>query len=372
VNHRRPYAGLFLIPLVLLASFSYESGAAESSPRYTFSWPLNSGPAPRGGTTQGAPVNVESEPSPAWQQLQTPGLSLLERDRQAILAMAGAYRVAFDFLEVMTFTSAERPAPYQSWGTERVFVDADRGAFISLVHILEMRFLNPDGSVSEPMVTKHWRQEWTYEPADIVEYAGRDQWRRRKTNAHERKGAWSQTVYQVDESPRYASIGRWQHTPAFSTWISGDTWRPLPRREWSVRDDYQVLEGTNRHTIQPRGWTQEENNLKTVLTAQRTVDSTKPYVAREYGVARYEHISADFDAAERYYASTKRFWNRVRDEWTQLFAKQGVVTLRGPVDKLGLFQPLFERADAIAEGAAQTDADAALIHDTLSKMGAYH
>ena len=29
-----------------------------------------------------------------------------------------------------------------------------------------------------------------------------------------------------------------------------------------MRDDYQVLVGTNRHTITPDGWLQEENNLK--------------------------------------------------------------------------------------------------------------
>ena len=109
-------------------------------------------------------------------------------------------------------------------------------------------------------------------------------------------------MYQVDESPRYASIGRWQHSPSFSSWLSGDTWRPLPRREWSVRDDYQVLVGTNRHTISPTGWLQEENNLKAVLTEAREIDRSRPYVAREYGVARYERIrDADFAAADRYY-----------------------------------------------------------------------
>lgn len=35
----------------------------------------------------------------------------------------------------------------------------------------------------------------------------------------------------------------------------------------------------------------------------------------------------------------------MRDCWNETFTRQGVDTLRGPVDKLGLFQPLFERAD---------------------------
>ena len=184
----------------------------------------------------------------------------------------------------------------------------------------------------------------------MIEYRGRDRWQRRKLCAAEAKGTWLQAVYQVDESPRYASVGRWEHSASFSTWLSGETWRPLPRREWSVRDDYQVLVGTNRHTISPTGWIQEENNLKTVLTDGRAIDSARPYVAREYGVARYERIrDADFAQADVYFDRTKQFWDQVRDEWSRIFVKQGEVTLKGPVDKLGLFHPLFEQADALVE-----------------------
>jgi len=350
---------------------SYSGKSAGSSARFTFSWPLDGAALqPRGGTTKGAPVVLDSKPSDAWVLLQAPGLSDVERDRRAILAMAGTYRVTFDFLEVVSFTQLDQPnAPYQSWGTEKVYVDSDDGQSISLVHILEMRIVQKDGSLSEPMVTKHWRQDWTYEPEFIVEHKGRDRWQRRATAAAERKGAWSQTVYQVDESPRYASIGRWEHSSSFSSWLSGDTWRPLPRREWSVRDDYQILLGTNRHTVGPTGWVQEENNLKTVLTPDRAIDSTKPYLAREYGVARYERLrDADFASADRYYEKTKAFWDQVRDAWSQVFAKQGSATLRGPVDKLGLFAPLFEQADAIAVGAGAGD-NATVIRNALAAMG---
>ena len=176
-----------------------------------------------------------------------------------------------------------------------------------------MRIVQQDGTISEPMVTKHWRQDWKYEPEAIVEYQGRDRWERHRLATARQAGRWTQTVYQVDESPRYASLGRWQHSASFSTWLSGETWRPLPRREWSVRDDYQVLIGTNRHTIVPTGWVQEENNLKTVLT-QRALSNSQPYVAREYGVARYERIrDADFAAADHYYQRTKEFWDQVRE-----------------------------------------------------------
>jgi hypothetical protein len=350
--------------------------APASAPRYTFSWPLDgSGLMPRGGTTKGPAVTLDESESPAWQQLQKKGLSDFERDRRAILAMAGTYRVTFDFLEVTPFGAQDGPkAPYQSWGTEKVYVDSDTGESISLVHILEMRIVQPDGTVSEPMVTKHWRQDWTYHPRHIVEYKGIDRWQRRQLTSMEGWGAtpWLQTVYQVDESPRYASLGAWEHTASFSSWRSRETWRPLPRREWSVRQDYQVLAGTNRHTIIPTGWVQEENNLKAVLTAERELDPSRPFVAREYGVARYERIrDADFAAADEYYERTKEFWDQVRDRWSKVFADRGTVTLKGPVDKLGLFQPLFAHADAIAEqGAAASQKNQEVIESALREMKA--
>jgi hypothetical protein len=350
--------------------------AASEPARYTFSWPLDGkGPKPRGGTTRGAPVTLDREPSAAWQALQAEGLSPQERDRRAILAMAGTYRVSFDFLEVVSYAPPGRPplGPYQSWATEKVYVERDEPGFISLVHILEMRVLDEHGKASEPMVTKHWRQDWTYEPEAMVEYKGHHRWQRRPVPEAERRGAWMQAVHQVDESPRYAGLGRWHHTASFSTWLSGDTWRPLPRREWSVRDDYHTLLGTNRHTVSPTGWMQEENNLKTVLTAQRAIDPARPHLGREYGMARYERLrDADFAAADRYYERTRSFWFKVRESWAQALAQQGTVTLRGPVDKLGLFGPFFERAARIEAGeAASADNDAGFIRTVLADMGVY-
>ena len=364
---------LAIVAALCSVSVSANDTSQATPPRYTFSWPLDgSGLMPRGGTTKGAPITLDQSESAAWQRLQEKGLGELERDRRAILAMAGTYRVTFDFLEVTPFGASDGPkAPYQSWGTEKVYVDSDTGESISLVHVLEMRIVQPDGKVSEPMVTKHWRQDWAYQPKQIVEYRGNDRWERRQLAAGDASGRWLQTVYQVDESPRYASIGKWQHTGSFSTWQSGETWRPLPRREWSVRQDYQVLAGTNRHTIIPTGWVQEENNLKAVLTASRELDSSKPYVAREYGVARYERIrDADFGAADQYYERTREFWDQVRDRWSKVFAERGTVTLRGPVDKLGLFQPLFAHADEIAEqGAAASQKNQEVIESALKGMG---
>jgi hypothetical protein len=290
-----------------------------------------------------------------------------ERDRRAILAMAGPYRVSFDFLEVVRFDLAlKQDAPYQSWATEYVFVAEDRPDFIALQHILAMRILQTDGKASDPIVVRHWRQEWRYQAERLLAYQGMNTWAPREVPAEERKGAWVQSVYQVDDSPRYAARGRWEHTDGMSTWISDETWRPLPRREFSVRKDYDVLVGTNRHTITAGGWVQEENNLKLATADGR-------YLSREYGVARYERIrDSEFAAADRYYDRTREFWSRVRGAWSGAFAQQGTVTLRGPVDKLGLFAPLFARADEIESKGSAAGDNESLIRSVLAEMGALH
>ncbi|MGH8514479.1 MAG: DUF6607 family protein, partial [Gammaproteobacteria bacterium] len=349
--------------------------ADEAKPvqRYTFSWPLSSDPAsaPRGGTTRGPEVELDKEPSSAWKALQEAGLTPFERDRRAILAMAGGYRVTFDFLETVDFRpTLTRERPYQSWGTEYVYVREDRGNFISLQHVLVMRVIGKDGKVSEPFVTKHWRQDWSYQDDTLIEYLGRETWQKRTISKGDAAGSWTQAVYQVDDSPRYQSFGRWQHADGVSTWIGGQTWRPLPRREWSVRKDYDLLIGTNRHTITARGWVQEENNLKAVSRALGALRASQPYLAREYGVARYDRIkNFDFSAGDRYFERTGFFWNAVRKAWEQRFAAAGRITLKAPVDQANLFEPLFEQAQRLANGKQIDSAEqAAFIDKALDSM----
>jgi Family of unknown function (DUF6607) len=379
MTFRAPRGLVALALMALAAALFHADGVhaqdapkpAESPSRYTFSWPITSDPSatPRGGSTHGPQLVIDHTESEAWRALQQPNLGAFERDRRAILAMAGAYRVTFDFLEVVPFRAdAKRDRPYQSWGTERVYVDRDEGKFISLSHILAMRIVNKDGKLSEPLVTKHWRQDWQYEPKEVVEYRGLERWGR--TLIKRPAGQWSQTVYQVDESPRYASVGSWEHSHSFSSWLSGETWRPLPRREWSVHKDYQVLIGTNRHTVTSTGWVQEENNLKAVLTNNREL-ADQPYLSREYGVARYERIqSPDFGAADEYFERTRVFWREVSEAWATRFRTTAQITLRAPVDQAGLFRKLFEHAEKIAAQEPPGEDDATVIETSLRDMGA--
>ena len=200
-----------LLPVLSFRAMAYEKpddktgGDCPGERFYTFSWPAlkECGFVPRGGTSKGTPVTLDTQPHPGWLQLQDPKLSAFERDRQAILAMAGPYRTTFDFLETVGYVPGFKPdKPYQSWGTEYVYVVEDKKDFISLQHIMVMFFQQGEEMVG-PMVMKHWRQDWQYQKRDLLVYAGNDTWKHEKLTRSEAKGTWTQAVFQVDDSPRY-------------------------------------------------------------------------------------------------------------------------------------------------------------------------
>jgi hypothetical protein len=281
-------------------------------------------------------------------------LSKVERDRRAILAMAGGYRTSFDFIETVGFTDGFEPSrPYQSWDTEYVYVIEDSGELIRLQHLIVMFVVAQDGAVQGPFVQKHWRQDWRYEDTDLHVYAGRDTWQRLELEPQAVEGRWSQAVFQVDDSPRYEALGEWVHDENYSAWTSERTSRPLPRREATVRNDYQALVGTNRHTITPTGWVQEEENLKQVLDGDGRPMTGARYLSRELGVNRYERIVGfDFSAGNRYWERTQAFWGDVRSAWERVYAERDSFSIAPEHDGRELFVPFFDYAEALHGGQA--------------------
>ena len=352
------------ITLMLVASSAkgYDgiAGSDQTPPRqYTFSWMFTEAGTmkPRGGTTSGPEVQLDTRTSEAFARLQAADLDDRERDRRAILAMAGDYRTSFDFIETVGFTEGYQPrAPYQSWGTERVYVVTNEPEFVSLQHIIVMHFVDDDGFESDAMVVKHWRQDWQYEDAEVHAFQGRGAFLRRELNQSSREGAWTQTVYQVDDSPRYEAVGRWAHASGVSYWQSDDRRRPLPRREFSVRDDYQALYGSHRITITPAGWTQEEDALKLVLDDNNRPSSSQPYLAREAGLSRYDRVlDYDFSAGDDYWKETGAFWSRVRHYWDALYKAECEFSFVKSVDGMPMFMALFGMAGKEFESKADMD-----------------
>lgn len=319
---------LSLLLLICIVSLSCTGTKRNGDQTYVFGRSFEKGSAiqPRGGTTSGPAVDIVNKPSEAWKSLQEEGISGVERDRRAILAMAGDYRAEFNFIETVSFEKEyEFDRPYRSWATERIYVLEETGDFISLQHILCM-FVEDNGVIKGPFVVKHWRQDWTYEPKKFHTYRGNSTWETREIPDEKREGMWLQEVFNVDDSPRYASIGSWEHTDDYSIWKGDSTYRPLPRREYSVRSDYDVIEGINRHIILPTGWVHEQLNMKVVLD-----NGKRDYLAREIGLNRYDRIKDfDFSSADEYWNRTSDYWSAVRKVWSSILeSRQKFVFNRG-------------------------------------------
>ena len=102
---------------------------AESS--YVFGWGTLPRPLahPSGANTLGAKYTASA---PSALDISSIA-SDFEKDRAAILSLAGSYKVDFHFMETMGLTEEFiQRGRYNSWGTELVEVLEDRGDFISL------------------------------------------------------------------------------------------------------------------------------------------------------------------------------------------------------------------------------------------------
>jgi hypothetical protein len=264
-----------------------------------------------------------------------------QQDRKAILAMAGTYDVAFDFKETVAIAPGYKLMPEKkTGGDEVVTVIADTGRFISLQHILVV------GAADDPSVVKHWRQDWVYEPASVLRFKGRHTFAMDAVPKAARAGAWSQTVYQVDDSPRYGGVGKWKHDGCVSTWSSDLSWRPLPRRDDTTRVDYDVVQAVNRHTITPWGWSHEQDNSKLKLT-----DKGAEEIVREVGVNSYRrNDKMNRKPADDYWAKTAGLWSDVRKVWTKLETDGHAFTVADDPHGSELYSPVLDVADELAEG----------------------
>lgn len=258
------------------------------------------------------------------------------RDRAAILQMAGTYGVTFRFDEhgpiANDYVVQE---PYESEALETVSILQDTPKRVVLQHVLLIE--KHDGSF---MPLKHWRQDWTFEDTDLLEFRGERIWAHRMLTPDQARCTWSQAVYQVDDAPRYESHAPWIHTAQVSTWTSTDTFRPLPRREYTHRDDYDVIVAHNVHIVHPRGWEHVQRNLKWVSRDQRAL-------VREHGRNRYVRTEVPAEVrqvVDTYLTRTAPFWSEVRTVWSELLSPAKVRILAKREEE-ALYEVLFPLAD---------------------------
>ncbi|WP_435028631.1 DUF6607 family protein [Xanthomonas cucurbitae] len=269
-----------------------------------------------------------------------------ERDRQSILAMQGEYAVDFAFDEtVLLKPGYERASAMRSGANEVVIVVEDSPRKLVLQHLL----------VDEKTkhVTKHWRQDWVYEAPQRFEFTAEQTWQVRALPASATQGAWTQCVFEVSDAPRYCGTGRWDYADGHPTWTSDLSWRPLPRREYTKRSDYNALSVINRHTLTPGGWTHEQFNTKVL----RKPDGAQQAIAREFGFNDYRKTTeVDFAPAYAYWKGTQGYWAKVRARWARFLDTPPGLHLKTKPDGMAMILPMFEQAERVQQGKRVKDA----------------
>ena len=269
-----------------------------------------------------------------------------QADRAAILAMAGTFKVKFDFKESTAWDEAyalHEAKP--SGGHEVVRVIEDTGHKIVLQHIL----VGEQGG--KTMVVKHWRQDWTHEPAELLVYKGPDQWVLETVPEKMRKGRWSQTVWQTDDSPRYGGWGEFSNEGGVTCWRSNWTLRPLARRDAIRNPVYDHYMAINRHQLTPRGWIHWQDNMK--MAADKAI-------VQEAGLNSYERFEG-FNAAraDQYWAATKDYWAVVRAAWDEVARRDRGIRVKEQADWGSVTsERLMTMADDIEAGRTSSEAAA--------------
>lgn len=235
-----------------------------------------------------------------------------EADRAAILSMAGTFDVTFRFTEDAALAPGSEiiSKPYIENALEVVVVAEDTPERITLQHLLVVS----DPTTKADAVVKHWAQVWTWQDTELVDYAGSeglDEWKRISLSSQEAAGKWTQLVTSVDDTPRYEGIGKWKHGYGISTWTGTDTRRPLPRREYTKRDDYDYLLGTNTHTVGPKGWLHFQDNIKVIDRGE-----APQAIAHETGLNGYARTeSPRAETATRWWQENRAAWDGIRGFW---------------------------------------------------------
>ncbi|WP_313805949.1 DUF6607 family protein [Flavobacterium sp.] len=254
-----------------------------------------------------------------------------KKDADAIRSMCGCYEVEFNFAETFKVSKDEnyKASPTKKdYGLEWVELVEDKSNKIVMQHLL---------IVGDTSIVKHWRQDWEFENTELFEFYKDKTWKYKTLPKNDVKGQWTQRVYQVDDSPRYEGTAAWVHTANSSYWMNTAD-APLPRREHTIRNDYNVLKRRNIHEITKYGWLHEQDNEK-IMRNEAGKDATLAY---EKGMDYYRKVDdSKCVAAHKYWAKNKAMWKNVRDKWQSVFDLNKDVNMETTVDKQPLFMHLF-------------------------------
>ncbi len=258
-----------------------------------------------------------------------------EKDIKAIKNMCGCYEVSFNFAETFNYS---KDSTYKGSkvkhdkGLEWVQLVEDRGDKIIMQHLLIV------GKPTKSRIIKHWRQDWLFENTDLYMFDVNNKWNFIQKPKNEVAGQWTQKVYQVDDSPRYEGSATWVHIDGKSYW-ENTTDAPLPRREYTKRQDYDVTVRTNRHEITKNGWIHDQDNDKVI----RKNGKEDMILAQEKGLNTYIKVeNSKCKLAQDWWKENGKMWQLVRDNWNDVFSKNQDLELSLKVKDKRLYQYLFD------------------------------
>ena len=255
-----------------------------------------------------------------------------KQDIEAIKEMCGCFEIDFKFSETFQYSNDSnysKSKNYNAKALEYAKLIKDEKDHISIQHLLVMG----------DYIIKHWRQDWVFQNKDLLKYDGNNNWKYISKTKKDVKGQWTQKVFQVDDSPRYEGSATWVHADGKSYW-ENSSYAPLPRREYTKRNDYNIMIRGNRHEITKDGWVHDQDNFKVVKDSE---SDSEVIIASEKGINTYTRVDeSNCKEAIKWWDENNEKWLLVLEKWNSIYSKKDDISLRQSVENKPLFSFLFD------------------------------
>ena len=255
-----------------------------------------------------------------------------KQDIEAIKEMCGCFEIDFKFSETFQYSNDSnysKSKNYNAKALEYAKLIKDEKGHISIQHLLVMG----------DYIIKHWRQDWIFQNRNLLKYDGNNTWKYISKTKKDVKGQWTQKVFQVDDSPRYEGSATWVHADGKSFW-ENSSYAPLPRREYTKRNDYNIMIRGNRHEITEDGWVHDQDNFKVVKDSE---SDSEVIIASEKGINSYTRVDeSNCMEAIKWWDENNEKWLLVLEKWNSIYSKKDDISLRQSVENKPLFSFLFD------------------------------
>ena len=255
-----------------------------------------------------------------------------KQDIEAIKEMCGCFEIDFKFSETFQYSNDSnysKSKNYNAKALEYAKLIKDEKDHISIQHLLVMG----------DYIIKHWRQDWVFQNKDLLKYDGNNNWKYISKTKQDVKGQWTQKVFQVDDSPRYEGSATWVHADGKSYW-ENSSYAPLPRREYTKRNDYNIMIRGNRQEITEDGWVHDQDNFKVVKDSE---SDSEVIIASEKGINSYTRVDeSNCKEAIKWWDENNEKWLLVLEKWNSIYSKKDDISLRQSVENKPLFSFLFD------------------------------